>query len=60
MNGCFRRLRGGRQPLSGAAEQAAEHEAAVQRILEQAEAERLPVEDTTRTLPDRWWRRDQD
>ncbi|MEW2382395.1 hypothetical protein AB0873_09935 [Micromonospora sp. NPDC047707] len=36
----------------------AEREAAKQRLLEQAEAERVPVEDTTRAVPDRRWRSD--
>ncbi|WP_228542974.1 hypothetical protein [Micromonospora sp. S-DT3-3-22] len=35
---------------------AAEREAARQRILAQAEAERIPVEETTRAVPDRRWR----
>ncbi|WP_432957461.1 hypothetical protein [Micromonospora haikouensis] len=35
----------------------AEREAARQRILDQAEAERIPVEETTRAVPDRRWRR---
>ncbi|MFG1799550.1 hypothetical protein ACGFI4_05145 [Micromonospora carbonacea] len=35
----------------------AEREAARQRILAQAEAERIPVEETTRAVPDRRWRR---
>ncbi|MET8277784.1 hypothetical protein [Micromonospora sp. NPDC005174] len=39
--------------------EAAEREAAKQRILAQAEAERVPVEDTTRAVPDRRWRRDR-
>ncbi|RLK25101.1 hypothetical protein DER29_3086 [Micromonospora sp. M71_S20] len=39
--------------------EAAEREAAKQRLLEQAEAERVPVEETTRAVPDRRWRRDQ-
>ncbi|WP_435206874.1 hypothetical protein [Micromonospora sp. bgisy143] len=39
--------------------EAAEREAAKQRILAQAEAERVPVDDTTRAVPDRRWRRDQ-
>ncbi|WP_199235999.1 hypothetical protein [Micromonospora sp. S4605] len=39
--------------------EAAEREAAKQRLLEQAEAERVPVEDTTRAVPDRRWRSDQ-
>ncbi|MEU7678492.1 hypothetical protein AB0C42_27170 [Micromonospora taraxaci] len=37
----------------------AEREAAKQRLLAQAEAERVPVNDTTRALPDRRWRREQ-
>ncbi|MFY1683979.1 hypothetical protein ACN265_20855 [Micromonospora sp. WMMD730] len=37
--------------------QAAEREAARQRLLAQAEAERIPVEETTRAVPDRRWRR---
>ncbi|WP_329010913.1 hypothetical protein OG271_29175 [Micromonospora rifamycinica] len=36
---------------------AAEREAARCRLLAQAEAERIPVEDTTRAVPDRRWRR---
>ena len=36
----------------------AEREAAKRRLLEQAEAERVLVEDTTRAVPDRRWRRD--
>ncbi|WP_089157880.1 hypothetical protein [Micromonospora sp. NBS 11-29] len=39
--------------------EAAEREAARRRLLEQAEAERVPVEDTTRAVPDRGWRRDR-
>ncbi|RAO22415.1 hypothetical protein LUPAC07_00639 [Micromonospora noduli] len=39
--------------------EAAEREAAKQRLLAQAEAERVPVEDTTRAVPDRRWRHDQ-
>ncbi|MEW2145762.1 hypothetical protein AB0869_23415 [Micromonospora vinacea] len=39
--------------------EAVEREAAKQRLLAQAEAERVPVEDTTRAVPDRRWRRDQ-
>ncbi|CCH18325.1 hypothetical protein [Micromonospora lupini] len=39
--------------------EAAEREAAKQRLLAQAEADRVPVEDTTRAVPDRRWRRDQ-
>lgn len=53
------RRRGGDPGSAGAAQQAAEHEAARQRILAQAEAERTPVEDTTRAVPDRRWRRAQ-
>ncbi|MEV0330759.1 hypothetical protein AB0H63_30525 [Micromonospora echinospora] len=37
--------------------QAAEREAAKRRILGQAEADRVPVEETTRAVPDRRWRR---
>ncbi|SCF14378.1 hypothetical protein GA0070607_6074 [Micromonospora coriariae] len=44
---------------SGEQSEAAEREAAKQRLLAQAEAERVPVEDTTRAVPDRRWRRDQ-
>jgi hypothetical protein len=39
--------------------QAAEREAAKQRILALAEAERIPVEETTRAIPDQRWRRGQ-
>ncbi|WP_320065745.1 hypothetical protein [Micromonospora sp. RTGN7] len=39
--------------------QAVEREAARQRILAQAEAGRVPVEETTRAVPDRRWRRGQ-
>ncbi|TDC43412.1 hypothetical protein E1166_03995 [Micromonospora sp. KC213] len=39
--------------------QAAEREAAKRRLLAQAEAERIPVEETTRAVPDRRWRRDR-
>jgi hypothetical protein len=39
--------------------QEAEREAARRRILDLAEAERVPAEDTTRAVPDRRWRRDQ-
>ncbi|MFG2060736.1 hypothetical protein ACGFIK_04885 [Micromonospora sp. NPDC048871] len=39
--------------------QAAEREAAKRRLLEQAEAERVPMEETTRAVPDRRWRRDR-
>ncbi|WP_329008443.1 hypothetical protein OG271_22275 [Micromonospora rifamycinica] len=37
--------------------QQAEREAARQRILAQAEADRVPAEETTRAVPDRRWRR---
>ncbi|WP_229403576.1 hypothetical protein [Micromonospora okii] len=39
--------------------QEAEREAARQRILAQAEAERIPAEEITRAVPDRRWRRGQ-
>ncbi|MFB9852833.1 hypothetical protein ACFFMR_20875 [Micromonospora andamanensis] len=39
--------------------EAAERAAAMRRLLEQAEAERVPVEETTRAVPDRRWRREQ-
>ncbi|WP_327043459.1 hypothetical protein OG400_05995 [Micromonospora ureilytica] len=39
--------------------QAAERETARQRILAQAEAERIPPDETTRAVPDRRWRRGQ-
>ncbi|MFI1194796.1 hypothetical protein ACH4T9_16270 [Micromonospora sp. NPDC020750] len=39
--------------------EAAEREAAKRRILALAEAERVPVEETTRAVPDRRWRRGQ-
>ncbi|SCL26641.1 hypothetical protein GA0074694_4579 [Micromonospora inyonensis] len=35
----------------------AEREAAKHRLLAQADAERIPVEETTRAVPDRRWRR---
>ncbi|TQJ22365.1 hypothetical protein FBZ33_2616 [Micromonospora sp. A202] len=43
----------------GEQSEAAEREAAKQRLLAQAEAERVPVDETTRAVPDRRWRRDQ-
>ncbi|MEU1887461.1 MULTISPECIES: hypothetical protein [Micromonospora] len=46
----------GRGGSRGEEIQAAEREAARQRLLAQAEAERIPVEETTRALPDRRWR----
>ncbi|MEU1755877.1 hypothetical protein ABZ436_24900 [Micromonospora matsumotoense] len=45
-----------RTPSKGEQIDAAEREAARQRILAQAEAERIPVEETTRAVPDRRWR----
>ncbi|RGC67724.1 hypothetical protein C5N14_16940 [Micromonospora sp. MW-13] len=49
------------EPTVSRAEQieAAEREAARQRLLAQAEADRIPVEETTRAVPDRRWRRGQ-
>ncbi|WP_329014479.1 hypothetical protein OG271_06570 [Micromonospora rifamycinica] len=44
------------KPSMGEQIDAAEREAARQRILAQAEAERIPVEETTRAVPDRRWR----
>ncbi|QOC91074.1 hypothetical protein [Micromonospora craniellae] len=51
----------GGEPAVSRGEQveAAEREAAKRRILAQAEAERIPVEETTRAVPDRRWRRDR-
>jgi hypothetical protein len=40
--------------------EAAEREAARQRLLELARAERVPVEETTRAVPERRWRRGRD
>ncbi|MEU7750612.1 hypothetical protein [Micromonospora sp. NPDC049171] len=55
-----RRTKQGDEPASkGEESDAVEREAAKQRLLAQAEAERVPVEDTTRAVPDRRWRRDQ-
>ncbi|MFJ6168289.1 hypothetical protein ACIQH6_24440 [Micromonospora orduensis] len=39
--------------------EAAERVAAKQRLLAQAEADRVPVDDTTRAVPDRRWKRDR-
>ncbi|MGN9894871.1 hypothetical protein [Micromonospora sp. L31] len=39
--------------------QAAEREAAKRRLLAEAEADRIPVEETTRATPDGRWRRGQ-
>ncbi|MFY1615768.1 hypothetical protein [Micromonospora sp. WMMD736] len=52
-------MRGDETASKGEQVEAAEREAAKQRILAQAEAERVPVEDTTRAIPDRRWRREQ-
>ncbi|MGC4878190.1 hypothetical protein ACLQ26_18280 [Micromonospora sp. DT43] len=52
-------MRGDEAASKGEQAEAAEREAAKQRLLAQAEAERVPVEDTTRAVPDRRWRRDQ-
>ncbi|WP_433533942.1 hypothetical protein ACQPZK_17265 [Micromonospora sp. CA-249363] len=51
--------RGDQTASKGEQVEAAEREAAKQRILAQAEAERVPVDDTTRAVPDRRWRREQ-
>ncbi|MEU0548406.1 hypothetical protein [Micromonospora sp. NPDC005979] len=51
--------RGDETASKGEQAEAAEREAAKQRILAQAEAERVPVDDTTRAVPDRRWRREQ-
>ncbi|MEU8262504.1 hypothetical protein AB0C02_17960 [Micromonospora sp. NPDC048999] len=48
-----------REASQGEQAEAAEREAAKQRILAQAEAERIPVEETTRAVPDRRWRRER-
>ncbi|MET8282176.1 hypothetical protein [Micromonospora sp. NPDC005174] len=52
-------MRGDETASKGEQAEAAEREAAKQRILAQAEAERVPVDDTTRAVPDRRWRREQ-
>ncbi|MET8094342.1 hypothetical protein [Micromonospora sp. NPDC005220] len=39
--------------------QAIEREAAKRRLLAEAEADRIPVEETTQAIPDRRWRRGQ-
>lgn len=50
----------GNEPMSRTEQcEAAEREAAKQRLLVQAEAQRVPAEDTTRAVPDRRWRREQ-
>ncbi|WP_165949962.1 hypothetical protein [Micromonospora sp. KC207] len=54
------RSRGDEPAVSrGEQAEAAEREEARRRILAQAEAERVPVEETTRAVPDRRWRRGQ-
>ncbi|MGW3858696.1 hypothetical protein [Micromonospora arida] len=52
-------MQGDESANKGEQSDAAEREAAKQRLLAQAEAERVPVDDTTRAVPDRRWRRDQ-
>ncbi|WP_156313048.1 hypothetical protein [Micromonospora sp. HK10] len=52
------RMHGGELVSRGEQVEAAEREAAKRRLLEQAEAERIPVEDTTLAVPDRRWRHD--
>ncbi|MEV0325503.1 hypothetical protein AB0H63_03505 [Micromonospora echinospora] len=49
-------------PVEGTGEeiQQTEREAARQRLLAQAEADRIPAEETTRAVPERRWRRGQD
>ncbi|MFI2711230.1 hypothetical protein ACH495_14000 [Micromonospora sp. NPDC018662] len=52
--------KGGEPAISrGEQIQAAEREAAKRRLLAEAEADRIPVEETTRAVPDRRWRRGQ-
>ena len=53
------RMQGDESTSRSEQSEAAEREAAKQRILAQAEAERVPLDDTTRAVPDRRWRRDQ-
>ncbi|MEO3773542.1 hypothetical protein [Micromonospora sp. B9E7] len=43
-------------PNAGEQAEASEREAAKRRLLAQAEAERIPAEETTRAVPDRRWR----
>ncbi|MFG1649469.1 hypothetical protein ACGFIE_06055 [Micromonospora sp. NPDC049275] len=52
-------MQGDETASKGEQAEAAEREAAKQRLLAQAEADRVPVEDTTRAVPDRRWRRDK-
>ncbi|MFY1576752.1 hypothetical protein ACN26Z_17850 [Verrucosispora sp. WMMD703] len=48
------------EPVSrGEQVEATERDAARRRLLEQAEAERIPVDETTRAVPERRWRRDR-
>lgn len=51
----------GHEPAASRGEQVeeAEREAAKRRLLAQADAERIPVEETTQARPDRRWRRDR-
>ncbi|MEU7841232.1 hypothetical protein AB0B39_09700 [Micromonospora sp. NPDC049114] len=52
-------MRGDETASKGEQVEASEREAAKQRLLDQAEAERVPVDDTTRAVPDRRWQREQ-
>ncbi|GAB3937446.1 hypothetical protein [Micromonospora vulcania] len=52
-------MHGDKSESRGEQSEAAEREAARQRLIAQAEAERVPVEDTTRAVPDRRWKRDR-
>ncbi|MEV4119966.1 hypothetical protein [Micromonospora sp. NPDC049645] len=52
-------MQGDESTSRGEQSEAVEREAAKQRLLAQAEADRVPVDDTTRAVPDRRWRRDQ-
>ncbi|NLU78222.1 hypothetical protein HCA58_07475 [Micromonospora sp. HNM0581] len=48
------------EPVSrGEQVEGAERDAARRRLLEQAEAQRIPVDETTRAVPERRWRRDR-
>ncbi|MEU4475261.1 hypothetical protein [Micromonospora sp. NPDC023888] len=44
------------KPSAGEQIDAAEREEAKRRLLARAESERIPVEETTRAVPDRRWR----
>ncbi|MGN9810441.1 hypothetical protein ACTMSW_13905 [Micromonospora sp. BQ11] len=46
-------------PSRGEQVEAAEREAAKQRLLDQAEKDRVPTDDPTRAVPDRRWKRDR-